>query len=229
MAGGGTVEDEQRLSLPEDLLLIAVDPYTGMLRMPTRLPHGVAGAVLAKLLAEGRVWPLRGGRVYARDSTPTGDDLLDTLVAELAAQRGTDGRPRGRDTRRWLREIGLRVTRPYMNRLIARDVLGMVALPARPGAFHDVRFPLLAPDAAGIAFGQVDQAVRSPLPPEPRALLLAALAAAVRLETCFYPYRGDAALRRRMGQLVHVFPVTQTVHDLVLMDEAMEMRQRGYW
>lgn len=219
---------EERLSLPEDLLLIAVDPYTGILRVPNRVPHGLAGAILAKLLAEGRVWPLRAGRVYARDTEPTGDPLLDRLVTELSEYRGGDGRPRGRDAHRWLREVGLRAMLPYMERLTARGVLGVMEQPAMRGPFRDVRYPLLMPEIASIAFGRVDEAVRSPVPPDPRAVLLTALAAAVRLDQCFYPHRGDGPLRRRMAQFVTVYPVAQTVHDLVLMDEAMEMRHQWY-
>lgn len=144
-------------------------------------------------------------------------------MTELSEYRGGDGRPRGRDAHRWLREVGLWATTAYMERLTARGVLGVVEAPMR-GPFRDVRYPLMVPEVAAVAFGRVDEAVRSPLPPDSRAVLLTALAAAVRLDQCFYPQRGDAPLRRRMRQFVTLFPVAQTVYDLVLMDEAMHLR-----
>ncbi|MFI9809861.1 GPP34 family phosphoprotein [Streptomyces sp. NPDC052301] len=69
-------------SLPEDLLLLALDDESGTAPSGP-LDLGLAGAELAELALGGHL-VLRDGRLHAQADGRTGDPLLDAVLTELA-------------------------------------------------------------------------------------------------------------------------------------------------
>ena len=85
-------------TLAEELLLLALDSRKG--RVPctasAALPFGLAGAILAELLQCDSLQIDQSDRVFVKDGSPVGDDILDAALVQLH-QPGE-----GRGFRYWL-------------------------------------------------------------------------------------------------------------------------------
>jgi len=113
-----------QLSMPEELLLLMLDDKTGRL-MERATPSGeyaLAGALLAELALAGRV-DSDNTKLWAADSTPTGDALQDRVLAQVAAA------PQPHDSRYWIETLGTDA-RDFLEvlfeRLVAKGVLNKV-------------------------------------------------------------------------------------------------------
>ena len=73
-------------AIPEELLLLALDPATGTTAQPQSLDLGLAGAQLVELALAGRIAP-DGDRIAVVVPRPTGDPTLDCAL-ELLRRRG---------------------------------------------------------------------------------------------------------------------------------------------
>lgn len=76
-----------RRTIPEELLLLALDPATGTTAQPQSLDLGLAGAQLVELALAGRIAP-DGDRIAVVMPRPTGDPTLDSAL-ELLRRRGS--------------------------------------------------------------------------------------------------------------------------------------------
>ena len=77
---------KSRRTIPEELLLLALDPATGTTAQPQSLDLGLAGAQLVELALAGRIAP-DGDRIAVVQPRPTGDPTLDCAL-ELLRRRG---------------------------------------------------------------------------------------------------------------------------------------------
>ncbi len=105
------------LRLAEEILLLALDEEQGDLAAaysPRRLDVVVAAAVLMDLALEGRI-DTDPEQLVLADPAPTGDDLLDPILAEIVAG------PTGRDADFWL-ERAARSGGAIRDRIISRLV-----------------------------------------------------------------------------------------------------------
>ncbi len=72
------------LTLPEELLLLALDPVRGRsLNHRRYLQYGLAGAALADLEEAGRIAVEGGDRIRVTNPLPLGDPVLDGALAAL--------------------------------------------------------------------------------------------------------------------------------------------------
>jgi hypothetical protein len=113
-----------KLSMPEELLLLMLDDETGRLqeRAAPSGDYALAGAVLAELALAGRV-DTDTTRLWVTDPTPTGDELQDRVLAQLAAVKET------RDSRHWIETLGADADEYrdlLFTRLVAKGVLRRV-------------------------------------------------------------------------------------------------------
>lgn len=106
----------------EDLLLLLTDRRTGRLVAPwNRADLALAGSVLGQLWRSGRIdvdrpdRPRRPGRIRVLDASPTGDEVLDRVLASLG------GEPRRPIAAVHRTKLGLR--RQLYQRLVDRGVL----------------------------------------------------------------------------------------------------------
>lgn len=77
------------LSIYDQLFLLALNEEKGNI-LPTAkkfLPHALAGAILAELALQGKVCNNEKNRLEVRDATPTGDEILDEALQEIAAEK----------------------------------------------------------------------------------------------------------------------------------------------
>lgn len=113
-----------KLTLAEELLLIALDDETGSLinLPPFWLDTALAASILMELCLVGRL-DTDPERVVVLDATPTGSPILDEVLALIVADRGTQ--PSGQ----WIRRVGTRgpeLRDQVIAGLVARGVLQSV-------------------------------------------------------------------------------------------------------
>lgn len=113
-----------KLTLAEELLLIALDDETGSLinLPPFWLDTALAASILMELCLVGRL-DTDPERVVVLDATPTGSPILDEVLALIVAERGTQ--PSGQ----WIRRVGTRgpeLRDQVIAGLVARGVLQSV-------------------------------------------------------------------------------------------------------
>ncbi|WP_097869380.1 GOLPH3/VPS74 family protein [Streptomyces sp. rh34] len=114
--------DAPALTLPEELILLALDPDRGKPICNARdLGYGTAGAVLAELEIRGRIREERG-RVQVVNPLDPADPILATLLRTLDPP--AKGRRRaGIRARRWVGEYDRYVQEKYLDSLVDRAVL----------------------------------------------------------------------------------------------------------
>ncbi|MFE7328234.1 GPP34 family phosphoprotein [Streptomyces sp. NPDC057565] len=203
------------LTLPEELLLLALDPRRGTPYCRNRfLEYAVAGAVLAELELHGRIAE-RLGRIRVISPLAPQDPLLAQVLGSLPApdEAGLAG---GVSAKRWIRRTGRYVEELCLEHLVGRSILrrethrllGLLpyhrhpaADPAGPAA---VRERFAAAEAAGF--------------PDRRSRTLAALVSATGLSGAVA--QGGWRSRSTMRDLVHDEWTAYAVRQNVRQDTA---------
>ncbi|RPK52926.1 GPP34 family phosphoprotein [Streptomyces sp. ADI93-02] len=110
------------LTLPEELLLLALDPVRGKPYCRGRfLEYGIAGAALAELELQGWIAEERGRVVVVKPLDPP-DPLLAVFLRSLPpAGKGRSGS--GVPARRWVRRSARQAEGLYLDALVERGVL----------------------------------------------------------------------------------------------------------
>src|SRR5258708_17018802 len=177
--------------LGDDLLLLAADSG-GRLPIPAKLRFGLAGSELVRLAAAGRVEVVRG-RIVIRDTSPTGDPLLDEALASMA------GRRHGPTARAWV----ARDRRGLVNRYLARAAAaGMICADRRKvlGLVPVTRWTILDTARAAQARVRLGAVAASMGTVEPAQAALAGLASAIDVTHLVFPGRAGSAARKRLQQ-----------------------------
>ncbi|MEV8568614.1 GPP34 family phosphoprotein [Streptomyces sp. NPDC051322] len=202
-------------TLPEELLLLALDPQRGKPYCRNRfLQYGMAGAALAELELQGRVTGSRG-RVQVTNPLTPPDPLLAQVLATLRApdKRRFAG---GVGTRSWIRRTGRQVEGLYLDHLVKYGVLrrethrflGLFPYhrhPAGPDSWAPhARSRFAAAEAAGF--------------PDRRSRLLAGFAAATGLARTIA--HGGRPSRAAMRVFVREEWAPQAVHRNVVQDKS---------
>ncbi|MEU8512040.1 GPP34 family phosphoprotein [Kitasatospora sp. NPDC048722] len=199
---------KSRRTVPEELLLLALDPTTGTTAQPQTLDLGLAGAQLVELSLAGRIVP-EGDRIAVVLARPTGDPTLDHAL-ELLRRRGSPVR-----AAHWIGgpRLGLRQT--YLAHL---ERCGMVtAVPGQVcGVLPTTRYQA-SDDCTNAAIKQrLDTAIRTGVPPDPRTAALAALAHSVGLGKHLYPGNEGRSSRSRLRDLIRYDPLGGMVAHAVM-------------
>ncbi|MBQ0879882.1 MULTISPECIES: GOLPH3/VPS74 family protein [Streptomyces] len=197
-----------RRTLPEELLLLALDPTTGTTAQPQSLDLGLAGAQLVELALAGRIAP-DGDRIAVVAPRPTGDPTLDCAL-ELLRRRGAPVRAVN-----WIGgpRLGLRQT--YLSHL---ERCGMVhAVEGQMcGVLPTTRYQATDTAISREIKARLDSAIRTGVPPDPRTAALAALAHAVGLGKHLYPGNEGRSSRSRLRDLIRHDPMGGLVAHAVM-------------
>ncbi|MEU4179371.1 GPP34 family phosphoprotein [Streptomyces sp. NPDC026589] len=184
--------DAPALTLPEELILLALDPDRGKPTCGAReLAYGTAGAALAELEIQGRIRE-EGGRIQVVNPLDPADPLLAALLRTLDPPVKGRRRP-GIRARRWVGDYDRYVQEKYLDSLVDRSVLSRKThriLGVFPYHRHYPGVPDLAP-------GVLDRfaAAEAAGYPDHRDRVLAALASAIGLA-------GDLTRLGRTGRTV---------------------------
>jgi hypothetical protein len=170
------------LTLPEELLLLALDPVRGKPGCRGRfLEYAMAGAVLVELELQGRVVEERG-RVAVVQPIPPEDRRLAAALAALPPP-GKSRFTGAASARRWVRQQGRTVEGLYLDDLVARGVLRRERRRAL-GIFPYLRHPAGDDGTAALVRTRFVQAGAASFP-DRRSRLLAAFALAIDLTGAF--------------------------------------------
>ncbi|MFJ2708202.1 GPP34 family phosphoprotein [Streptomyces sp. NPDC087428] len=201
-------------TLPEELLLLALDPQRGKPYCRNRfLEYAMAGAALAELELQGWIAEERGQARLAKPLEPP-DPLLATPVRSLPAP-GKGRRGSGVSATRLVRQSGRQVTGQYLDALVQRGVLRREThrfLGLLP--YH--RHPVVAKDLAAQARHRFASAERAGFP-DPRSRALAALVSAAGLSRFL---AADRAGRAAMRHLIREQWPAHAVHRNVRRDRS---------
>ncbi len=197
-----------RRTIPEELLLLALDPATGTTAQPQSLDLGLAGAQLVELALAGRIAP-DGDRIAVIMPRPTGDPTLDCAL-ELLRRRGSPVRAVN-----WIGgpRLGLRQT--YLSHL---ERCGMVhAVESQMcGILPTTRYQATDTAVSRQIRARLDTAIRTGTPPDARTAALAALAHAVGLGKHLYPGNEGRSSRSRLRDLIRHDPMGGLVAHAVM-------------
>jgi hypothetical protein len=197
-----------RRTLPEELLLLALDPTTGTTAQPQSLDIGLAGAQLVELALAGRIAP-DGDRIAVVMPRPTGDPTLDSAL-ELLRRRGSPVR-----AVHWIGGPRLGLRQIYLSHL---ERCGMVHAVAGQmcGVLPTTRYQATETAISREIKSRLDSAIRTGVPPDPRTAALAALAHAVGLGKHLYPGNEGRSSRSRLRDLIRHDPMGGLVAHAVM-------------
>ena len=197
-----------RRTIPEELLLLALDPATGTTAQPQSLDLGLAGAQLVELALAGRIAP-DGDRIAVILARPTGDPTLDSAL-ELLRRRGSPVR-----AVHWIGgpRLGLRQT--YLTHL---ERCGMVHAVENHmcGVLPTTRYQASDNAVSRQIRVRLDTAIRTGAPPDARTAALAALAHSVGLGKHLYPGNEGRSSRSRLRDLIRHDPMGGLVAHAVM-------------
>ncbi|MFI5478312.1 GPP34 family phosphoprotein [Streptomyces rubiginosohelvolus] len=117
-------QDASALTLPEELLLLTLDPERGKpLCNRAYLRYGAAGAVLAELELQGRIREERG-RVQVVNPLDPAHPLLASLLGTLDPPSAKKKRFRpGTSAKSWIRLYGRNAEERHLDHLVERGLL----------------------------------------------------------------------------------------------------------
>lgn len=169
-------EEGSVTTLPEDLLLLALDDQSGTvpLEQSMSLDYGLAGAVLLELLLAGKV-SQQGGKLISAGAKPTGDEVLDTAMQKIGAAK------RPRDLKHWVSTLSGNHLRDHIvARLVAQGIVRREEHKIL-WVFPSQRYPTADPLPERALRDQLRAAVLDDDAPTPRLAALIALADACKL------------------------------------------------
>ncbi|MFH8345883.1 GPP34 family phosphoprotein [Streptomyces sp. NPDC018045] len=202
-------------TLPEELLLLALDPVRGKpLNDPSHLRYALAGAALAELELAGRVTGGRGGRIVVGSPLPLGDLVLDTALATLPVS-GKDGEVK---VRRWVRTAARGIDEVCRQRLEQRGAIRRESRRAL-GLFRYERLAAGPADLAGPVRARFKGALATGFA-DPHDRVLAALVSASHLDRKLELGRDRRAVRRGLKTLAREHWIARAVASAVFQDEA---------
>ncbi|MEU4779785.1 GPP34 family phosphoprotein [Micromonospora sp. NPDC023633] len=182
------------VALAEELLLLAYDDETGKATMPRiSLDLGMAAAVLIELALAGRIVYSEGSLAVV-DPTPTGEPLVDGVLARMAAD--TPHSPSS-----WVQRLRHGLRDRILGDLCAQGVVRDVD-ETELGFIHVHRYPTVDPAVEADARRRLAEALASGELPDERTAALATLVAVLRMEPAL-GLTGDAAraARQRLEEI----------------------------
>src|SRR4051812_5981969 len=182
------------VTLAEDLYLLANNGSTGRFRIDTsHLDLGLGGAMLLDLALRGHVQSA-GSAVVVTAGPPTGEPLLDTALATIAAA----AKPHSPD--HWVRHLARGAHRAVQDHLVDAGVLRredsrvLHVLPVHRTRESDGRLH-------SELLGRLTDSVALDRQPSRETAALASLVLAIGLERSLFPRADRHEVRRRLAEI----------------------------
>ncbi|MCR0982089.1 GOLPH3/VPS74 family protein [Roseomonas populi] len=174
------------LTMPEELILLMLDDRSGRLHETAGPASGyaVAGAILAELALRNRI-DTDPQRLFVADAAPTGDAILDPVLARIAADPGPSEAEGSvpHNSRYWIETLG-REAETYREAIFARLVAQGI-LREEQGRFlwifPERRYPVISDKEEREVKARLTGVIFNDDIPEPRDSLLIGLCRAAGL------------------------------------------------
>ena len=188
-------------SLAEDLVLIAVDPATGVLRCHGHLRYALMGAELLALVSGGLIEEANGQiHVLAPGARSSGDPDVDAAMVGLVAAKRP---PR---IRGWVGVPRRQITEDYLNRLIAANAI------RREGGRFRARWPVADHSRAAALRTRLDTIAFGSGAVDPPQVAFAGLVNAIRLDLLIYRGSDQRQVHKRLREICQSNAITEAVH-----------------
>jgi hypothetical protein len=189
------------LTLPEELMLLALDDNTGTVAQNAQGPlkAGLVSAALTELTLTGRLKVDGYGNVIAANAAPMGDDVLDDVLSRVG--RAQPPRP----THAWLQHLAndLRdVEGRVRNRLVQRGILRQEES-RKFFIIREVRFPTQNPGFEANVRSRLREVVINNAQPDERTMALIGLVKLTNLVETVFAYTEWQQARQRIDQLTN--------------------------
>lgn len=187
-----------RLTLHEELMLLALRDREGTVFGGTMYPYGIAGAVIAELALEERIDVAadRRNRVSLRDPTPLGNPLLDEWLSNIQTSKKDRA---AADWVSWIasksdlkHRVAVGLVRRGILRADEESVLWIFSRKIYPEVDHRPEGELIQ---------RVENALRSDEPVDARTAVLVTLADATNILSCVIDRKELKARRERLEAL----------------------------
>lgn len=197
-------------SLCEDLLLLAIDPASGMVRGWSRLNIALRGAELALLQQAGRI-EVSADRIVVTGSaaTSTGDPDLDATLARLASSAQSP-RPRA-----FVGRNRAGVVNSYLARLSSAGIVRH-----QGGRWFRPRWPVIDQSRLASARVRLDAVALGAGDYSSSQTVLAGLVQVTGIARSLYPGRQNRAVRLRLRQIAGSHWAVQAVRSAIAASES---------
>lgn len=201
-----------RLTLAEELLLVALDDETGtvMHLPPLALELGLAAALVGELTLEGRV-DTDPSRLFVTSKTPLGDSILDETLADIVTE------PKQLSSEAWLRRIA--EEGPVLRDRITQRLVNRGVLQSAEKRLLWVFRTRVYPPTSGIEEREVKSRIMTLLNnddiPSPRDALLVGLLRATGMFDLLLGEPEQARLRDRIDQLANLEEIGRSLNQTV--------------
>lgn len=201
-----------KLSMPEELLLLMLDDETGRLqeRAAPSGDYAIAGAVLAELALANRI-DTDTTKLWVTDPTPTGDELQDRVLAQLAATK------EARDSRHWIETLGADADDyrdVLFTRLVAKGVLRRVE-GRFLWVFPERRYPMVSGKEEREVKARILGVLFNDEIPEPRDALLIGLCRAAGLFSLILASHQLDQVQGRIDQVADLEELNRSLSDAI--------------
>lgn len=181
-----------RLPLTQELLLIALDDKSGKRRKTETIDYGLAGAALVDLALRGRL-TVQDSRIIVVSHAPTGDQVLDGVLARIAGDKP-------RKTKPWVGKLYRGMNRRVAAQLVAAEIvreeqqhiLGFIPVTRHPAADDRPESEIRT---------RLNAAVLGRVEPDERTAGLVALIGATELVGVAFPGQRPRDLKARIKEI----------------------------
>ncbi|HEY8610310.1 MAG TPA: GPP34 family phosphoprotein [Roseomonas sp.] len=206
--------------MPEELILLMLDDRTGRLNEMAGPGSGyaIAGAILAELALRNRI-DTDPQRLYVADTTPTGDSLLDPVLARIAADPGptADDGDMPHNSRWWIETLG-READGFRDVIFARLVAHGI-LREQQGRFlwifPERRYPMISDKEEREVKARLTGVIFNDDIPEPRDSLLIGLCRAAGLLPLILADETLEAAEPRIQQVANLEELSRSLGNAV--------------
>ena len=218
-----------RLTLPEDVVLLALDEGSGRLRaLPDRaLDYALAGAFLAELTCSGHV-DLAGDEVHFREARPPEDERIAGIFREIA---GLDERSLSH-VLSFLAAEGTELRERVVSDLVKKGILEKTE-EAILWVFHRTRYPAKDHRQEEVVCARLRRAILrgEEVEPSEADVILVGLVHACQLEQLFLSEEELRGNREHIQALARSHIISRTVFDTIqqIHRALLEIRTYSGW
>lgn len=198
------------LSFAEELLLLALDDEKGTIVDKTSVKYGLAGALLMDLALANKI-DTDIENLMIVDASPTGDDILDDVLAQIAQSKGT------RTTAYWLVQLSQSsstIKERLLDRLMQKGILKKEEQKIL-WVFARRRYPVRDDKEEKEVKTRIREVILSDSIPDSRDVVLISLIKGCYLVDEIFSHKEIDGVKERIEQIARMDLIGQTLSGII--------------